>query len=80
MLEPPDPVVLCKRCSKAEEDKIVAKTKPPRTFYVPWQPGKCHRRALKRLGMVFAGPRGAAWEEAFWPGQIPKDYTVRPQG
>ena len=75
-LDPPDPIPLCQRCSEAEEEKIVANTKRPDRPYLPWRFGKCHRRALARLGMVVAGPKYAAWAEAHWPDSIPEGFVV----
>ena len=75
-IEPPDPILLCESCSRAVENEIVAKTKRPAAPYVPWQLGRCHRRAVSRLGMVLAGPKGAAWCEAYWPDKIPEGHRV----
>ena len=78
MLEPPDPIYLCARCSQVLEDTIVASVKKPACPHIPWRPSTAHWRAIKRLGMVLAGPRHAAWCRAFWPDNIPKDYEIWP--
>jgi hypothetical protein len=76
-LEPPDPVIVCRFCAKSEEDRIVEKTHKPARPHIPWRLAKFHRRAVLRLGMVLAGPKMAAWCEAFWPDQVPDDYELR---
>lgn len=71
-LEPPDPEYYCKRCVKREEDNAV------KSGWVPsfWRnPGWVYR-AAKRIGLVLAGPEGAAWAEWFKPNNVPKDYKV----
>jgi len=75
-MEPPESILLCAKCSKIAEDKIVAETVRPMRPYIPWLPGKFHRNAIRRLGMVLAGPNMAAWCEAFWPDAIPNGYKV----
>ena len=57
--EPPEPILLCKKCSKKEEDIMVNRG----SVWTPWIPGRCHRNAAKRLGWKFAHPRMAAWGE-----------------
>lgn len=72
--EPPDPVLLCEKCSEELEERLVWETMRPKRFYVGWRPAKAHVRAAKRLGMVFAGAPIAAWCEVFWPEQVPKKW------
>jgi len=57
--EPPDAVLICKKCAKFEEDKMVSEGR----MWTPWIPADFHRRAAKRLGWKYARPRSAAWGE-----------------
>ena len=75
-LEPPDPITICAKCSIEEENRIVRDTVKPTRPYIPWVPGRCHRQAVHRLGMVFAGPPMAGWAEAFWPDSISEGWEV----
>ena len=56
--EPPDPILICAKCSKEEEDKLVTSG---RIGWTPWRPARFHQRAAERLGWRFATPRMAAW-------------------
>lgn len=58
-LEPPDPILICARCSKFMEDEMVKKG----YIWTPWRHGRCHENAAKRLGWKYAHPRAAAWGE-----------------
>ena len=58
-LEPPDPILICKHCSKYEEDRMVKNG----SIWTPWIPGDFHHRAAKRLGWKYAHPSFAAWGE-----------------
>jgi hypothetical protein len=72
--EPPDPIVLCPKCSKKKEDAMVA------IAHVcgVWIYGKCHRRAAKRLGFRRCGPRYAAWYYFRNPAdELPRDWEWR---
>ncbi len=75
-LVPPDPITVCGNCSLRNENKIVSTTKAPARPHMPWRPARFHYRAIARLGMVLACPRGAAWRKAYWPGQVPVDYEM----
>ncbi len=74
MLEPPDPVRMCRSCSKSEENIMVKR----QHVFSPWRPGRCHFRAAKRLGWKRAGPPSAAWSE-FRPSNkpLPKGWEWR---
>ena len=76
MMEPPDPILICAKCSQELEDDLVKKIKKPACPYIPWRYSEAHKRAVKRLGMVLAGPKGAAWCQAFWPDSVPDDYEI----
>ena len=71
-LEPPDDEYYCKRCARREENDAVKTGRVP-SF---WRNPSWAYRAAKRLGLVLAGPRGAAWAEWFPKDKVPQDYNV----
>ena len=76
MLEPPDPVLFCAKCSKAEEERLVRETVRPRRLHLPWRPARFHLRAMKRLGMVLAPEGRFGPLMAFWPDTVPEGYRI----
>lgn len=72
MLEPPDPEFYCARCAKKAEDEAVAAGH----VYSDWIPADWQFRAAERIGLVRAGPNGAAWAEFFSPDKVPAGYST----
>jgi DNA-directed RNA polymerase subunit RPC12/RpoP len=56
-VDPPEPELLCAKCSKKLEDEMVGR----RSVWTPWRPGRCHENAARRLGWRYSRPRHAAW-------------------
>ncbi len=75
-LEPPDEVYLCAGCAAAEEEELVRMYQGANIMCGNWQKSNAERRAAKRLGMVLAGPKGAAWSLFFAPDAIPDGYEA----
>lgn len=69
--EPPDPEHYCAPCAKKLEDDAVAKG----YLYQNWVPAEWERRAAKRMKMVRAGPKGAAWGHWYAPDKVPDGYV-----
>ena len=71
--EPPDEEFTCLECV----EKSVQ-------YYIEagWIPQDCNKpfwqyKVAKALGMVTAGPKGAAWTMWYEPDKLPKDYEIR---
>lgn len=75
-LEPPDEDFFCSRCSKKQEEYLVEKYKNSDSMFLNCVFSKAELRAVKRLGMVVAGPRLAAWAESFKPECVPPNYKI----
>jgi len=71
-LEPPDSEFFCPSCAKEQEDYYVKAGWVPS----PWHKAPWMDRAAKRLGLVEAGPSGAAWSKYFHPDKLPDGYEV----
>lgn len=71
-LEPPDEEFYCARCVKNEEEHAIKTGRIP----VYWQKAGWQLRAAKKLGLVQAGPEGAAWSHWFKEDKVPEGYTI----
>lgn len=76
MSEPPDEVVICSRCSMDWESYMVRAMSKCKWWGVNWRPSRAERSAVERAGFALAGPKGAAWCEAFRSDLVPSDYEV----
>lgn len=72
--EPPEPIGLCRKCSREIEDGI-ADIQRPSVPYLPWRPGQCHYRGMRRAGLVLC-TRGGGAPIAAWPDRIPEGYEI----
>jgi hypothetical protein len=68
--EPPDEEYYCAACERDQEEYYV------KQGWVPsdWLKARWQRRAAKRLGLVEAGPKGAAWSSWKTPEELPDGW------
>ncbi len=76
MLEPPDEIFLCEACSNNMEARIVENGRDLISYRGNWVKSRAEINAAEKLGMVLAGPKGAAWSLYFKPEKVPADYEV----
>ena len=71
-IEPPNEVILCAACTEELEIHYI------KYAYVTnhWEKAECGRRMAKRLGLVEAGPRGAAWSVWINQNKLPNNWTI----
>ena len=74
MMEPPDEVWLCRRCSDDWTERLVAEYKDAPRMYLNWRFSDAEVRAVKRCGMVICGEGRAGWACAFKPEAIPEGW------
>ena len=71
-MEEPDAVYVCRKCALKEKKRMIESGMVAH----PWRLAKYMREAAEELGLVEAGPKGAAWANFFKPDEVPEGYEV----